>query len=70
MGFTEVAHTCGWGLRTVIVLGDVSLSIREFYDNVAGDGCVKDVRDATRISRIGLRTLGTIYRRVMDINYR
>ena len=31
---------------------------------------VKDVRDATRTSLMGIRTLGTYYRRVMDINYR
>ena len=28
--------TRGWDLRAIIVLADVSLSIRELYDNIAG----------------------------------
>ena len=37
MGFMDLVGTHGWGLRNcVIVLTDVSLSIREFYDNITG----------------------------------
>ena len=36
MGFTDIADARGWGLRTIIVIAHASLSIREFYDNIAG----------------------------------
>ena len=37
-GFMDLVDTRGWGFRTIIVIAltDVSLSIREFYDNIAG----------------------------------
>ena len=34
--FTDLADTSIWSLRTIFVLPDVSLSIRELYDNIAG----------------------------------
>ena len=35
IGFMDLTDAHRWGLRTVMVLTDVSLSIREFYDNIA-----------------------------------
>ena len=34
--FSDLVDTHRWGLRTIIVLADVSLSTREFYDNIGG----------------------------------
>ena len=34
--FTDLVDTHGWGLRTIIVLVDVNLWIREIYYNIAG----------------------------------
>ena len=33
-GYTDLAETHGWGLRIFISLTDVSLLIRDFYDNI------------------------------------
>ena len=35
-GYTDLADTCRWGLRIVIFFTDVSLLIRDFYDNIVG----------------------------------
>ena len=33
-GYTDLADTHGWGLWIFISLADVSLSVRDFYDNI------------------------------------
>ena len=35
-GYTDLTDTRGWGLRIIIFLANVSLSIKDFYDNIAG----------------------------------
>ena len=35
-GYTDLADTREWGLMIVVFLADVSLLIRDFYDNIAG----------------------------------
>ena len=35
-GYTDIADTHGWGLRIFIFLVDVSLPIKDFYDNIKG----------------------------------
>ena len=32
--YTDLVETRGWGLRIFISLADVSLSVRDFYDNI------------------------------------
>ena len=33
-GYTDLVQTHGWGLRIFISLSDISLTIRDFYDNI------------------------------------
>ena len=35
-GYTDLVDTHGWGLRIVFFLANVSISIRDFYDNIKG----------------------------------